>query len=111
MVARQEAILAAISEKDAHVAVLEMAPNKKTENIEEVEKLTKEKLRLQQVLKDLVSRNTVVICQRLLITSTTHHPFKGLWSRTTRVAWYQKKHSPTYTHPDHSNCTIFINLL
>jgi len=54
MLARQEAILAAISEKDAHVAVLEMAPNKKTENIEEVEKLTKEKLRLQQVLKDLV---------------------------------------------------------
>jgi len=55
LVARQEAILAAISEKDAHIAVLEMAPNKKTENIEEVEKLTKEKLRLQQVLKDLVS--------------------------------------------------------
>ena len=58
MVARQEAILAAISEKDAHIAVLEMAPNKKTENIEEVEKLTKEKLRLQQVLKDLVSEFT-----------------------------------------------------
>ena len=54
LIDRQEAILAAISEKDAHIAVLEMAPNKKTENIEEVEKLTKEKLRLQQVLKDLV---------------------------------------------------------
>jgi hypothetical protein len=52
---RQEAILAAISEKDAHIALLEMAPNKKTENIEEVEKLSREKLRLQQVLKDLVS--------------------------------------------------------
>jgi len=60
LVGRQEAILAAISEKDAHIAVLEMAPNKKTENIEEVEKLTKEKLRLQQVLKDLVSENGVV---------------------------------------------------
>ena len=57
MSVRQEAILAAISEKDAHIAVLEMAPNKKTENIEEVEKLTKEKLRLQQVLKDLVSEH------------------------------------------------------
>ena len=34
-----------------------MAPNKKTENIEEVEKLTREKLRLQQALKDLVSDN------------------------------------------------------
>jgi len=51
---RQEAILAAISEKDAHIALLEMAPNKKVENIEEVGKLSREKLRLQQVLKDLV---------------------------------------------------------
>jgi len=62
MVVRQEAILAAISEKDAHVAVLEMAPNKKTENIEEVEKLTMEKLRLQQVLKDLVSEHNFATC-------------------------------------------------
>jgi len=28
-------------------------------------------------------------------------PFNGLWSRTTRVGRYQKKHSPTHTHPDH----------
>jgi len=62
LVDRQEAILAAISEKDAHIAVLEMAPNKKTENIEEVEKLTKEKLRLQQVLKDLVSEHYMCLC-------------------------------------------------
>ena len=62
LVGRQEAILAAISEKDAHIAVLEMAPNKKTENIEEVEKLTKEKLRLQQVLKDLVSEHIMCVC-------------------------------------------------
>jgi len=65
MLVRQEAILAAISEKDAHVAVLEMAPNKKTENIEEVEKLTKEKLRLQQVLKDLVSEHNLSYLQLL----------------------------------------------
>ena len=59
LLTRQEAILASISEKDAHIAVLEMAPNKKTENIEEVEKLTKEKLRLQQVLKDLVRQHSL----------------------------------------------------
>jgi len=58
---RQEAILAAISEKDAHIALLEMAPNKKTENIEEVDKLSREKLRLQQVLKDLVCVTLLVI--------------------------------------------------
>ena len=28
-------------------------------------------------------------------------PFNGLWSGTTRVGRYQKKHSPTHTHPDH----------
>jgi len=35
------------------------------------------------------------------ITYTHTQPFKGLWSRTTRVGRYQKKHSPTHTHPDH----------
>ena len=35
--------------------------------------------------------------------------FNGLWSRTTRVVRYQKKHSPTHTHPDHR--TSFINFL
>jgi len=28
-------------------------------------------------------------------------PFNGLWSGTTRVGRYQKKHSPTHTHLDH----------
>ena len=27
-------------------------------------------------------------------------PFNGLWSGTTRVGRYQKKHSPTHTHPN-----------
>jgi uncharacterized protein YfeS len=65
---RQEAILAAISEKDAHIALLEMAPNKKTENIEEVEKLSREKLRLQQMLKDLVSfkRTSIQVSWQLI---------------------------------------------
>jgi len=65
LLTRQEAILASISEKDAHIAVLEMAPNKKTENIEEVEKLTKEKLRLQQVLKDLVRQHSLYMHQHI----------------------------------------------
>ena len=52
---RQEAILAAITEKDAHIALLEMAPNKNSQNIEEVEKLTRDKIGLQKQLKELVS--------------------------------------------------------
>ena len=42
-------------------------------------------------------------------THTTAQPFNGRWSRTTRVGRYQKKHSPTHTHPDHQ--TSFINFL
>jgi len=53
---RQEALSAAITEKDAHIALLEIAPNKRTENIDAVERLTYEKIKLQQQLKDLVRR-------------------------------------------------------
>jgi len=49
-------------------------------------------------------------CQYLQHYRHTHtHPFNGSLSRTTRVGRYQKKHSPTHTHPDHQ--TSFINFL
>ena len=35
-------------------------------------------------------------------------PFNGLWSGTTRVGQYQKKHSPTHTHPDHRTSFIIF---
>jgi len=34
------------------------------------------------------------------------------WSGTTRVGQYQKKHSPTHTHPDHQTSSVnFLHLL
>ena len=37
--------------------------------------------------------------------------FNGLWSGTTRVGRYQKKRSPTHTHPDHRASFItFLHL-
>ena len=45
----------------------------------------------------------------LLRTHTHTQPFNGSWSGTTRVGRYQKKHSPTLTHPVHRTC--FINVL
>ena len=43
-------------------------------------------------------------------TTYTHtQPFNGILSGTTRVGWYQKKHSLIYTHADHQ--TSFINFL
>ena len=47
---------------------------------------------------------------KTLATKHTHtQPFNGPWSGNTRVGRYQKKHSPTHTHPDHR--TSFINFL
>ena len=58
---RQEAIVAAISEKDAHIALLEMTPNSNQYNIEAVEKLTQEKIQLQKQLSEVV-RDRVKRC-------------------------------------------------
>ena len=41
--------------------------------------------------------------------ATHTQPFNGRWSGTNRVGRYQKKHSPTHTHPVHR--TSFINFL
>ena len=37
----------------------------------------------------------------ILTTHTHTQLFNGLLSGTTRVGQYEKKHSPTHTHPDH----------
>ena len=48
----------------------------------------------------------------VLIIHTHRQPFNGLLSGTTQVGWYQKKHSPTHTHPDHQTSFIsFLHLL
>jgi len=44
-------------------------------------------------------------------THTHIQPFNNLWSWTTRVGQYQKKHSPTHTHPDRrTSFIIFLHL-
>jgi len=64
----------------------------------------------------------VLLLPVLLIYSHTQ-PFNGLWSGTTRVGLYQKKHSPTHTHlivghplstfsihyyPQHPLCLVYV---
>lgn len=52
---RQEALQAAICEKDANIALLEMTSTKKQRNMEEIDKLSREKDKLNQQLKELVT--------------------------------------------------------
>lgn len=51
---RQEALLAAISEKDANIALLELSSSKKKKTQDEVAMLKREKDRLVQQLKQQV---------------------------------------------------------
>ena len=56
----------------------------------------------------IFSRTT---CVSRYHTHTHTQPFNGLWSGTTRVGRYQKKHSPTHTHPAHrTSFIIFLHL-
>ena len=49
--------------------------------------------------------------ETVLIIHTHTQPFNGLLFGTTRVGRYQKKHSPTHTHPDHwTSFIIFLHL-
>jgi len=57
----------------------------------------------------------VLTCRPATVTHTHTHThthtklFNSFWSGTTQAGWYQKKHSPTHTHPNHR--TSFINFL
>lgn len=57
---RQEALLAAISEKDANIALLELSSSKKKKTQDEVALLKREKDRLVQQLKQQVGRGLLV---------------------------------------------------
>jgi len=63
-----------------------------------------------QLSVGLVCARILAVCIVLCHPTHTHtQPFNGILSGTTRVGRYQKKHSPTHTHPDHQ--TSFINFL
>lgn len=74
---RQEALLAAISEKDANIALLELSSSKKKKTQDEVALLKREKDRLVQQLKQQVGleipvrscRYTDTICQYKCISA------------------------------------------
>ena len=57
---RQEALLAAISEKDANIALLELSSSKKKKTQDEVALLKREKDRLVQQLKQQVWRGLIL---------------------------------------------------
>ena len=53
---------------------------------------------------------TFLICHKVL-RILQQQPFNGRLSGTTRVGWYQKKHSPAHTHPgQHTSFITFLHL-
>jgi len=58
---------------------------------------------------DVGCGSSVLLCSSYWKETHTHtQPFNGLWSGTTRVGRYQKKHSPTHTHPDQRTSFIIF---
>ena len=53
---------------------------------------------------------TFLICHKVL-RILQQQPFNGRLSGTTRVGWYQKKHSPAHTHSgQHTSFITFLHL-
>lgn len=55
-----------MSEKDANIALLEMTSTKQRRNTEEIDKLNREKEKLQQQLKEVVSQAEGVEISQIL---------------------------------------------
>lgn len=70
---RQEALLAAISEKDANIALLELSSSKKKKTQDEVSLLKREKDRLVQQLKQQVGRGKRKLSGQSLTRLNTLH--------------------------------------
>lgn len=81
---RQEALLAAISEKDANIALLELSSSKKKKTQDEVAMLKREKDRLVQQLKQQVGLLRHILCYFFLTPPTCLSLNAGtgtLWTR------------------------------
>jgi len=64
-----------------------------------------------QILHICTSMTSRTCDTEYTFTHTHTQPFNCLCSETTRVGRYQKKHSPTHTHPDHRTpFIIFLHL-
>ncbi|XP_052778945.1 ELKS/Rab6-interacting/CAST family member 1-like [Mya arenaria] len=97
---KQEALTSAISEKDANIALLEMTSTKKQRNMEEIDKLSREKDHLNNQLKELIQNRTRYLQER----SKSHNKrSKSKTPETTRRADERRKSddqkSSTQTSP------------
>ncbi|XP_059911321.1 ERC protein 2-like [Gadus macrocephalus] len=85
---RQQALVAAISEKDANIALLELSSNKRKKAQEEVMALKREKDRLMHQLKQQTQSRMKLISENY--EEDHHHPHP-----------HPQPHHPHYQHPQH----------
>lgn len=74
---RQEALLAAISEKDANIALLELSSSKKKKTQDEVAMLKREKDRLVHQLKQQVRTADGFTSHPRCFSTSTHRNYIG----------------------------------
>ena len=95
LIYRQEAILAAISEKDAHLALLEMNGPKKPKVMEEIGRLNKEKDQLQIQLRDVVRKyNEALVCSSSIFFGRERRSRGGLMESRLRHRCRGGPHPP-----------------
>lgn len=106
-VCRQQALLAAISEKDANIALLELSSSNKKKTQEEVMSLKREKDRLMQQLKQQVSLKHKHI--RNILGTLTQSPRKLRKHSEIRAhqMLVQDLHSAHSLNPHNYSCNIF----
>ena len=78
---------AAISEKDATIALLEMTSTKKQRNLEEIERLTHEKHRLQTSLREVVSSSWCAVTWGSCAEYSSTVTWGGCTEYSSTVTW------------------------
>ncbi|XP_058844380.1 ERC protein 2-like isoform X13 [Acipenser ruthenus] len=99
---KQEALLAAISEKDANIALLELSSSKKKKTQEEVMALKREKDRLVHQLKQQTQNRMKLMADSYDDDHHHHHPPQQHPQHHTQQHQHPQQHHPhPHPHPQH----------
>ena len=96
---------AAISEKDATIALLEMTSTKKQRNLEEIERLTHEKHRLQTSLREVVSSSWCAVTWESCAEYSSTVTWGSCTEYSSTVTWGSAEYSSTVSWGSCTECS------